>query len=243
MASPRWLQQQRERRIKPSQLMVKWGKIVDVAAKDGVSPSITVTYGNAHIENIGQSSTGPSLPTQETTLAGNTPNGMMNDANPRVDASAAMEDVSPSVVMVDEVVAKEKISPLVDTSGSYPPLPTQATSSAGNSLGHGKSSYANVTSKPNEKKLNIHTFFTPGVMGLMWSMDGLDAMLENGPWFIWNNPFIMKKWHPDENLLKEDVSTIPFWVKLPWCWIRCMVEVGYAVLGIGLARFLVKSWR
>ncbi|GKE49372.1 nucleotide-diphospho-sugar transferase, partial [Tanacetum coccineum] len=39
------------------------------------------------------------------------------------------------------------------------------------------------------------------------SMDGLDAMLENGLWFIRNNPLILKKWHPDENLLKEDVST------------------------------------
>ncbi|GJV36424.1 hypothetical protein Tco_1408901 [Tanacetum coccineum] len=38
---------------------------------------------------------------------------------------------------------------------------------------------------------------------------GLDAMLENGPWFIWNNPLILKKWHPDENLLKEDVSNVP----------------------------------
>nr|GEU61454.1 hypothetical protein [Tanacetum cinerariifolium] len=37
------------------------------------------------------------------------------------------------------------------------------------------------------------------------SMDGLDAMLENGPWFIRNNPLILKKWHSDENLLKEDV--------------------------------------
>ncbi|GKA35730.1 zinc finger, CCHC-type containing protein [Tanacetum coccineum] len=31
-----------------------------------------------------------------------------------------------------------------------------------------------------------------------------DAMFENGPWFIRNNPLILKKWHPDENLLKED---------------------------------------
>ncbi|GJV18217.1 hypothetical protein Tco_1363540 [Tanacetum coccineum] len=46
------------------------------------------------------------------------------------------------------------------------------------------------------------------------SMDGLDAMLENRPWFIRNNPFILKKWHPNENLLKEDVSTVPVWVKL-----------------------------
>ncbi|GJX30736.1 putative reverse transcriptase domain-containing protein [Tanacetum coccineum] len=46
------------------------------------------------------------------------------------------------------------------------------------------------------------------------SMDGLDSMLENGPWFIQNNPLILKKWHPDENILKEDVSTVPLWVKL-----------------------------
>nr|GEX28616.1 hypothetical protein [Tanacetum cinerariifolium] len=46
------------------------------------------------------------------------------------------------------------------------------------------------------------------------SMNGLDAMLENGPWFIRNNPLILKKWHPDENLLKEDVSTVLVWVKL-----------------------------
>nr|GEV82011.1 hypothetical protein [Tanacetum cinerariifolium] len=36
------------------------------------------------------------------------------------------------------------------------------------------------------------------------SMDGSDAMLKNGPWFIRNNPLILKKWHADENLLKED---------------------------------------
>nr|GEX04493.1 hypothetical protein [Tanacetum cinerariifolium] len=40
------------------------------------------------------------------------------------------------------------------------------------------------------------------------SMDGLDAMLENGQWFIRNNLFIMKKWHPNVNLLKEDVSSV-----------------------------------
>ncbi|GJY06734.1 copia protein [Tanacetum coccineum] len=39
-------------------------------------------------------------------------------------------------------------------------------------------------------------------------------MLGNGLWFIQNNPLILKKWHPDENLLKEDVSTVPVWVKL-----------------------------
>ncbi|GKG02708.1 copia protein, partial [Tanacetum coccineum] len=46
------------------------------------------------------------------------------------------------------------------------------------------------------------------------SMEGLDDMLENGLWFIRNNPLILKKWNPDENLLKEDVSIVPVWVKL-----------------------------
>ncbi|GKA26934.1 putative reverse transcriptase domain-containing protein [Tanacetum coccineum] len=32
------------------------------------------------------------------------------------------------------------------------------------------------------------------------SMDGLDAMLENGPWFISNNPLILKKWNLDDDL-------------------------------------------
>nr|GEV56214.1 hypothetical protein [Tanacetum cinerariifolium] len=46
------------------------------------------------------------------------------------------------------------------------------------------------------------------------SMDRLDAMLEKGPWFIRNNPLIMNKWHPDKNLMKEDISIVPVWVKL-----------------------------
>ncbi|GJY14155.1 zinc finger, CCHC-type containing protein [Tanacetum coccineum] len=37
-------------------------------------------------------------------------------------------------------------------------------------------------------------------------LEGLDAILENGPWFIRNNPLILKKWNPDVNLLKEDVG-------------------------------------
>ncbi|GJS95715.1 bifunctional polymyxin resistance protein, ArnA [Tanacetum coccineum] len=40
------------------------------------------------------------------------------------------------------------------------------------------------------------------------SIDGLEAMLENGPWFIRNNPLILKKWNPDVNLLKEVVVNV-----------------------------------
>nr|GEW15262.1 hypothetical protein [Tanacetum cinerariifolium] len=111
-------------------------------------------------------------------------------------------------------------------------------------------SYANVTGKPNGKKLNIRTLFTRGggngidVVVLVESIRAIskrfantaygfflvkrlayhvvsnyarntwNAMLENGPWLIENNSLILKKWHPEENLLKEDVSIVPVWVKL-----------------------------
>ncbi|GJR99873.1 putative reverse transcriptase domain-containing protein [Tanacetum coccineum] len=101
------------------------------------------------------------------------------------------------------------------------------------------SSYANVTGKPSRTKVNFRTLFTSTgneidvvvpvesiraiskrfantAYGFFLgnSMDGLDAMLENGSWFIRNNLLILKKWHPDVNLLKEDVGNVPVWVKL-----------------------------
>nr|GEY42965.1 putative zinc finger, CCHC-type, retrotransposon Gag domain protein [Tanacetum cinerariifolium] len=35
------------------------------------------------------------------------------------------------------------------------------------------------------------------------SKDGLDAMMENGPWFFRNNPYILKRWNPDVDLQKK----------------------------------------
>ncbi|GKB81383.1 zinc finger, CCHC-type containing protein [Tanacetum coccineum] len=66
------------------------------------------------------------------------------------------------------------------------------------------------------------------------SMDGLDAMLENGPWFIRNNPLILKKWHPDENLLKEDVSTVSVWVKLHGVPVTAFSEDGLSAIATKL---------
>ncbi|GKD22296.1 zinc finger, CCHC-type containing protein [Tanacetum coccineum] len=80
---------------------------------------------------------------------------------------------------------------------------------------------------------------------------GLDAMLENGSWFIRNNPLILKKWHPDENLLKEDVSTVPVWDKLHGVPVMAFSEDGLSVIatkldgsdkGYGTNSFL-EQWR
>nr|GFB84466.1 hypothetical protein [Tanacetum cinerariifolium] len=66
------------------------------------------------------------------------------------------------------------------------------------------------------------------------SMHRLDAMLENGPWFIRNKPLILKKWHPYENLLKEDVSTVLVWVQLHGVPVTAFSEDGLSAIATKL---------
>ncbi|GJW03979.1 nucleotide-diphospho-sugar transferase [Tanacetum coccineum] len=74
------------------------------------------------------------------------------------------------------------------------------------------------------------------------SMDGLDAMLKNGPWFIRNNPLILKKWHPDENLLKEDVSTVPVLVKLHGVPVTAFSDDGLSAITTKLGQAMLELW-
>ncbi|GJZ75993.1 zinc knuckle CX2CX4HX4C containing protein, partial [Tanacetum coccineum] len=46
------------------------------------------------------------------------------------------------------------------------------------------------------------------------SIEGMNGVLENGLWFIRLIPIILKKWTPTSNLLKEDLNSVPIWVKL-----------------------------
>ncbi|GJR26576.1 zinc finger, CCHC-type containing protein [Tanacetum coccineum] len=161
----------------------------------------------------------------------------MNEDTPVVVASVVKEVFTPPVV--DMTVEKEKRSSLDDTTilGSFPPLPTGngidvvvpvesirdiskrfANTAYGFFLGK-RVAYpvvANYVRNTWGKYGLVHSMFSSstGLFSFQFSsIDGLDAMLENGPWFIRNHPLILKKWHLDENLLKEDVSTILVWVK------------------------------
>ncbi|GJQ99022.1 retrovirus-related pol polyprotein from transposon TNT 1-94 [Tanacetum coccineum] len=160
---------------------------------DGDVPSVIGASSNIQME---LTNTGIGLSTAS--------DGTRNKVGPVDDTSTVMKGVTPS--MIDMTVI----------------------TSVSNALG--KSSYANITGKPCGKKVNIRTLFTPGGNGIdvVFPVDSIRVISErfantsygfflgkkNGPWFIRNNPLILKKWHPDENLLKEDVSTVPVWVKL-----------------------------
>ncbi|GJQ92202.1 retrotransposon protein, putative, ty1-copia subclass [Tanacetum coccineum] len=65
-------------------------------------------------------------------------------------------------------------------------------------------------------------------------MDGLDSLLENGSWFIRNNSLILKKWHPNENLMKEDISTVLVWVKLYGVPVTAFSEDGLSAISTKL---------
>ncbi|GKC11370.1 retrotransposon protein, putative, ty1-copia subclass [Tanacetum coccineum] len=156
-----------------------------------------------------------------------------------MESDGMLNDVTPTV-------EKEKQSSLEDTTGlgSFPPLPTQVNTSAGTLS---KSSYANAAVESiravSERFANsAYGFFLgkkvayPVVANYVRSIDGLDAMFENCPWFIRNNPLILKKWHPEENVLKEDVGTVLVWVKLYGVPVTAFSEDGLSAIATKLGR-------
>ncbi|GJW11290.1 putative reverse transcriptase domain-containing protein [Tanacetum coccineum] len=78
----------------------------------------------------------------------------------------------------------------------------------------------------------------PVVANYFRSIDGVDAMLENGLWFIHNNPLILKKWYPDVNILKEDVGNI-LWVKLHDVPVIAFSEVGLSAIATKIGTLLM----
>ncbi|GJX97437.1 zinc knuckle CX2CX4HX4C containing protein [Tanacetum coccineum] len=58
----------------------------------------------------------------------------------------------------------------------------------------------------------------------------LEAILEGGPWLIRNSPIILKKWSMDTRLLKEELTSIPIWVKLHDVPIQVFEEYGISLI-------------
>ncbi|XP_035835825.1 uncharacterized protein LOC110919102 [Helianthus annuus] len=58
--------------------------------------------------------------------------------------------------------------------------------------------------------------------------EGMDQMLEDGPWMIRNVPIILKEWSASIKLEKEDIKAIPVWVKMHDVPLAAFTEDGYA---------------
>lgn len=59
---------------------------------------------------------------------------------------------------------------------------------------------------------------------------GLDGVLENGPWFIRKTPIVLKKWSSTASLLKEDLVSVPIWVKFHGVPIAAFTEDGLSAI-------------
>ncbi|GKE10244.1 putative reverse transcriptase domain-containing protein [Tanacetum coccineum] len=227
------------------------------AIMDDAIQSVTVVAGNTHEENVPHVvdltvekdklssledttvlGSFPPLPTQVITSVGNSP-GKSSYANvtgkPRGKKVIVRTLFTPGGNGIDVVVLVDFIHPISERF---------ANTAYGFFLGK-KMSYpiiANYVRNTWGKYGLIRSMFSSSTRLFSFqfsSIDGLDVMLENGPWFIQNNPFILKKWHPSENLLKEDVSTVPVWVKLHGVYVTAFSEDGLSAIATKLGNPLM----
>ncbi|XP_022015012.1 uncharacterized protein LOC110914530 [Helianthus annuus] len=70
--------------------------------------------------------------------------------------------------------------------------------------------------------------------------EGMNQMLEDGPWMIRNVPIILKEWSASIKLEKEDIKAIPVWVKMHEVPLAAYTEDGLSLLAskIGVPKLL-----
>ncbi|GJZ17497.1 zinc knuckle CX2CX4HX4C containing protein, partial [Tanacetum coccineum] len=82
-----------------------------------------------------------------------------------------------------------------------------------------------IGSKPVEPSLNksvlnpYHEEFVPGLTTRLLlfqfsTRDGMEQVLENGPWLIRMVPIMLNIWTPNTVLKKDTITSVPVWVKL-----------------------------
>ncbi|GJT36585.1 zinc knuckle CX2CX4HX4C containing protein [Tanacetum coccineum] len=68
------------------------------------------------------------------------------------------------------------------------------------------------------------------------SKDGMEKVLENGPWLIRLVPIILNVWTPISKMKKDEITTVPVWVKLHNVPIVAYSEIGLSLLTTQLGK-------
>ncbi|KAJ0615164.1 hypothetical protein HanIR_Chr02g0070901 [Helianthus annuus] len=70
--------------------------------------------------------------------------------------------------------------------------------------------------------------------------EGMDQMLEDGPWLIRNVPIILKEWSASIKMEKEDIKVVPVWVKMHDVPLAAFTEDGLSLVAskIGVPKML-----
>ncbi|XP_021979798.1 uncharacterized protein LOC110875914 [Helianthus annuus] len=72
------------------------------------------------------------------------------------------------------------------------------------------------------------------------SKEGMDQILQDGPWLIRNMPLFLKYWSPNTELKKEELKKIPVWVKMHDVPLAAHTEDGLSLIAskIGVLKVL-----
>ncbi|GJR01744.1 zinc knuckle CX2CX4HX4C containing protein [Tanacetum coccineum] len=85
----------------------------------------------------------------------------------------------------------------------------------------------NVWAKFGIKRIQLHGDF---FLFQFETKEGMDRVLENGPWLIRMVPLILNVWSPDSDLHKAKIKKVPVWVKLHHVPIVAYSEMGLSLI-------------
>ncbi|GJX80944.1 hypothetical protein Tco_0329093 [Tanacetum coccineum] len=68
---------------------------------------------------------------------------------------------------------------------------------------------------------------------------GMERVLENGPWLIRSVPLILNIWTPNAKVAKEEVKTVPVWVKLHHVPVVAYSEIGLSLITTQLGKLIM----
>nr|GEV80992.1 hypothetical protein [Tanacetum cinerariifolium] len=71
------------------------------------------------------------------------------------------------------------------------------------------------------------------------SRDGLESVLEEGPWMIKNNPIILKQWTMNTSLLEEELNRVPIWVKFYDVSLEIFDEEGISIISSHIGKTIM----
>ncbi|GJY12396.1 zinc knuckle CX2CX4HX4C containing protein [Tanacetum coccineum] len=69
-----------------------------------------------------------------------------------------------------------------------------------------------------------------------FTRDGMERVIENGPWLIRSVPLILNIWTPNAQVKKEEIKTVPMWVKLHHVPVVAYSEIGLSLITTQLGR-------
>ncbi|GJT23468.1 retrotransposon protein, putative, ty1-copia subclass [Tanacetum coccineum] len=95
----------------------------------------------------------------------------------------------------------------------------------------------NAWGKYEFKNVMVHQGF---FMFQFLTKEGMENVLDQGPWRIRSVPLILNMWNPISELKREDIKKVPVWVKLFNVPIVAYSKVGLNLITVKLARVLVE---